>query len=102
MVTSRCRTPLGWSNQKEICTFQSGENAQPPRLARIPGAILLYLTLSERECERETLRFVRLIFAHAQHREEGFLGNINFADALHAALSRFLLLQQLALARDVA
>src|SRR5262245_32036600 len=36
-----------------------------------------------------------------QHGEKSFLRNIDLADALHAALSFFLLFQQLALARDV-
>jgi hypothetical protein len=36
-----------------------------------------------------------------EHREEGFLRNIDLADALHAALAFFLFFEQLAFARDV-
>src|SRR6476661_4338698 len=40
--------------------------------------------------------------SHLQHRQECFLRNIHTPDALHASLAFLLLLQQLALARNVA
>jgi len=45
---------------------------------------------------------LRLLFADLQHCEEGFLRDIDLADALHALLALFLLVEQLALTRDVA
>src|SRR5579885_643925 len=44
----------------------------------------------------------RSLLAHVEHRQEGLLGNLHGADLLHALLAFLLLLQQLALARDVA
>src|SRR5512139_2291194 len=40
--------------------------------------------------------------ADLQHREEGLLRDLDLAELLHALLAFFLLLEQLALARDVA
>src|SRR5579872_5989946 len=42
------------------------------------------------------------LLADLQHREECFLRNLDLADLLHALLAGLLLLEQLALARDVA
>ena len=42
-----------------------------------------------------------LFFAHLQHRQERFLRNVDFADALHPLLAFLLLFEQLALAADV-
>src|SRR6185436_12461710 len=43
-----------------------------------------------------------LFVTNLQHREEGLLRDFHRADALHALLAFLLLLEQLALARDVA
>src|SRR5581483_2287583 len=43
-----------------------------------------------------------LFFADLQHSKESFLRYVHFANALHALLAFFLLLEQLALAADVA
>src|SRR5690606_15931500 len=45
---------------------------------------------------------VSLFLSDVQHGQEGFLRNLHPADLLHALLARLLLLQQLALATDVA
>src|SRR5688572_22259876 len=42
------------------------------------------------------------LLAHAEHRQEGLLGNLHRAELLHALLALFLLLEELALARHVA
>src|ERR1017187_1105561 len=42
------------------------------------------------------------VFPYLQYRQEGFLRDLHAAHALHALLARFLLFEQLALARDVA
>ena len=39
-----------------------------------------------------------LIFAHPQHRQEGLLRNVDFADPLHPLFAFLLFFQQLALA----
>src|SRR5207249_11480540 len=52
-----------------------------------------------------TYDFFELFFIggrNFQHREKGFLRNINLADALHAAFALFLFFEELAFARDVA
>ncbi len=47
-------------------------------------------------------RFLRSYLVHSENRQEGFLRYFDGSDALHALLALFLLLEQLALAGDVA
>src|SRR5258708_11407467 len=50
-----------------------------------------------------TLRRLRsLLFSDLQYGEEGFLGDVDFADALHALFAFFLFFEELAFAGDVA
>src|SRR5205814_192781 len=42
------------------------------------------------------------VFTHFEHGQKSLLWDIDFTDALHAALSLFLLFQQFALTRDIA
>src|SRR5712691_12712916 len=100
-----------------ICVFQlsNGFAKPPPNLAttadtedrrlrpytnrfrlRVPGV----LCGGERHSAICLSTFV--FRSHLQHREERFLRDFHFADALHALLACLLLLEQLALARDVA
>src|SRR5215831_11519760 len=46
--------------------------------------------------------FRSLFLPHLQYRQKGFLGDLDAADALHALLAFLLLLEQLALAGNVA
>src|SRR6266511_2213467 len=43
-----------------------------------------------------------LVAGDAQHGQKSLLGNVHFADSLHAALAFLLLLQQLSFTRNVA
>ena len=53
------------------------------------------------DLEKSWWRFLTLL-ADLQHGQEGFLRDLDRADLLHALLAFLLLLEQLALARDVA
>src|ERR1035437_143313 len=57
-------------------------------------------TRSSRKSRRSVCRVATSV--KAEHRHEGLLGDLDIADALHPRFTRLLLLEELALARDVA
>src|SRR5947208_15662601 len=77
----------------------------PNRLLVCRGADCQSEPFSSQKPGATTYDFFELFFIggrNFQHREKGFLRNINLADALHAAFALFLFFEELAFARDVA